>query len=352
MWTAALVVTICSAGSAPAGTLLVANKSNNTLSVFQTPRFEEVATLPTGDGPHEVEVDSTGTFAAVSNYHEEDRGSLTVVDLRDLSSRVVDLDGHTGVHGIAWLPSAERIAATSESSDSVLVIDVPRGEVVATIPVGGESPHMLVVDRAGRFAWTANVGSGSVSKIDLVQEKSVATRATGDGAEGIALSADESQLWVSNRGDGTVQVLDPIDLRELADLEIGGMPIRVELAKEGRLALVTSAVGGKITTVVAKSFEVVGEVSTRGETNWSTGRFASGLFGLLPVPVGAQLSLDGESFYVANSFGGVVVEYGLDDLEVRRRIIAGQEPDGMAVSPLDVPRQFRPEGESLGHSRR
>lgn len=333
-----VVLALFCAEIAAAGTLLVANKSENTLSVFDVPGYEEVVRLPTGDGPHEVEVDPTGTFAAVSNYHEDESGTLTVVDLRDLSTRTVDLAPYSEVHGLAWLPDGRRLVATSESGDELLLVDVENARVQSAIPIEGESPHMVVVDGVGGNAWTANVGSGSVSKVDLLARKVVATTATGDGAEGIALSPDGAQLWVTNRGDGSVSVLDPRDLSERATIEVSGMPIRAEFARDGALVLVTSAVGGEITVIDAKSLEVQGAVSTRGETNWSTGRFASGLFGLLPVPVGAQVSETGESFYVANSFGGVVVEYGLDDLEIRRQIIAGEEPDGMAVSPLDPPR--------------
>lgn len=327
------MVLFLAAETAEAGSLLVANKSENTLSVIDVEAYEEVARLSTGDGPHEVEVDPTGKLAAVSNYHEEDTGSLTVVDLRDLSQQTITLAPHSEVHGMAWLPSGGELVATSESGDALLRIDVDAGEVADAIPVEGESPHMVVVDPTGQVAWTANVGSGSVSRVDLAAGKTVATKETGEGAEGIALSPDGAKLWVTNRGEGSVSVLDATTLSQITKIEVSGMPIRVEMAREGAIALVTSAVGAKITVIDAETFEIRDMVSTRGETNWSTGRFASGFFGLLPVPVGAQVSEAGDSFYVANSFGGVVLEYGLDDLELRRRIVAGEEPDGMAVSP-------------------
>ena len=45
----------------------------------------------------------------------------------------------------------------------------------------------------------------------------------------------------------------------------------------------------------------------------------------------------GDSFYVANSFGGVVVEFSLPDFEVLRHVAAGHEPDGMAIASLSAP---------------
>ena len=112
------------------------------------------------------------------------------------------------------------------------------------------------------------------------------------------------------------------------------MAIRVELVEGHQLALVTSAVGGRITAIDTESYEVQREISTRWHSNSSSGRFLGGLFGALPVPVGAQLSASGDSFYVANSFGGLVVEFALPTLEWLRDLEAGREPDGMAVTSI------------------
>ena len=194
---------------------------------------------------------------------------------------------------------------------------------------------MVVADPTGQWAWTANVDSGSVSKIDLASRTVVATVAAGDGAEGVALASD-GRLWTAANGDGTVRVFDADTLDPLASIDVGGMAIRVELAEDHGIALVTSAVGGRITAIDMKSFEVRRQVSTRWHWKMSRGRFLGGVFGGLPVPVGAQLSAAGNSFYVANSFGGVVVEFSLPGFEALRDIEAGHEPDGMAVTSFSI----------------
>ena len=50
------------------GTLLVANKSEASVSLFRTPGYRLLAKLPTGEGPHEVAVSPDGRHALVSDY--------------------------------------------------------------------------------------------------------------------------------------------------------------------------------------------------------------------------------------------------------------------------------------------
>jgi len=317
------------------GSLLVVNKSEDSLSMIAIEDGREIARIETGRGPHEVEVDASGAVAVVSNYGTEGApgATLTRVDLRTLDASSIDLGRHTRPHGLAWLPDGRHLLATTEGTHSAILVDVDARSVVAAIPTQGERPHMVVVDPTGRWAWTANVGSGSVSKIDLVTRTVVATAAAGEGAEGIALASD-GRLWTAANGDGTVRVFDADTLDQLASIDVGGMAIRVELAENHGVALVTSAVGGRITAIDMKSFEVRREVSTRWHWKMSSGRFLGGVFGGLPVPVGAQLSATGDSFYVANSFGGVVVEFSLPGLDALRDLEAGREPDRMALTSL------------------
>ena len=54
-----------------ASSLLVVNRSDDSLSVIAIDDGREVARIETGRAPHEVEVDASGTIAVVSNYGTE-----------------------------------------------------------------------------------------------------------------------------------------------------------------------------------------------------------------------------------------------------------------------------------------
>ena len=49
------------------GTLLVLNKADNNMVVIDVATLKVVATVPTGEGPHEMTVSSDGKLAFVAN---------------------------------------------------------------------------------------------------------------------------------------------------------------------------------------------------------------------------------------------------------------------------------------------
>src|SRR5512137_2256508 len=65
------------------GTLVVLNKSEATASLIDLASGIEVATLRSGNGPHEVAVSPDGRTAVATNYgtREEPGSSLTVIDV-------------------------------------------------------------------------------------------------------------------------------------------------------------------------------------------------------------------------------------------------------------------------------
>src|SRR5690606_36212579 len=85
-------------------------------------------------------------------------------------------------------------------------------QVVARVAVG-RNPIQVHATPDGRFVYVANQGSASqpadtVSVIDTAVEAVVQTIRTGDGAHGVAVSADGRFAFVTNIGDGTVSIID------------------------------------------------------------------------------------------------------------------------------------------------
>ena len=92
--------------AAVAETLLVTNKSEASVSLIDLPGFGTVATLATGEGPHEVDVSPNGKLALVSNYGTRDApgSTLTLIDIpRARSLSEITLYDGARPHGIQWL---------------------------------------------------------------------------------------------------------------------------------------------------------------------------------------------------------------------------------------------------------
>ena len=323
-----------SAHAGGAGTLLVANKSDATVDLLDPATGERRATLSTGDGPHEIAVSPDGRTAVVSNYgHRGAPGSsLTVIDVSAAEVvRTIDLDRHRRPHGMSWL-SDKALAVTTEGSGHLLVVEPLTGRIRNEVETGQEISHMVAV--AGDRAFVANIGSGSVTAIDLVRGVKLADIATGDGAEGIDVTPDGREIWVGNRGADTLSLIDPESLEIIATLPCPGFPIRVRVTPDGSRVLVSAAESGEVVLFDrAERRELARRPLDLGTVEGFEKRLFGDRFGDSPVPVGLVVAPDGDTAWVAATQADAVAVIGVDDLAVRGLLHAGREPDGMAWAP-------------------
>jgi DNA-binding beta-propeller fold protein YncE len=112
--------------------------------------------------------------------------------------RTIDLCKHVRPRGIAWL-RRNPVLVTTESTQTLLTVDIEAGKVTAAIETDQFGSHMVALAPVHDRAFVANIDMGSVSVIDLKQPRCIANIATGDGTEGIAVSPDLREAWVGNR---------------------------------------------------------------------------------------------------------------------------------------------------------
>jgi YVTN family beta-propeller protein len=321
---------------AGAGTLLVANKSEHTLSFVSPDSGEILATVPTGRFPHEVAVSPDGSVAVVSNYGDRETAGWTLT-IVDVAARKVlgeaRLRGHYKPHGLAWLPDG-KILVTVEASQAVLVMNPMEGTVLDTIETGQRLSHMVAATADGKRAFVANIGSGTVSAIDVVKGEKIKDIETGNGAEGIAITPDGEEVWVSNRTSGTLTVIDPASLEVLDQVECKGFPIRVAITPDGKRVLVSAAGTGEVAAFNRKRRKEVARKKFEFEAvEGAEGRLFGDRFGRGPVPVGLVIHPDGDRAFVAATQADVVLVIDPSNLEILKTLRAGKEPDGMAYIP-------------------
>jgi YVTN family beta-propeller protein len=313
-------------------TLVVANKSDATVSLLNLASGEVGATLPTGEGPHEVGISPNGRFALVTNYGGRGRNnnSLTLVDIAAASVvKTIDLGEYKAPHGVEWIDD-KRAAVTVEANQALAVVDVDKGEVIQAIATDQDISHMVALDPDGQRAYTSNMGSGTISVLDLGAGERLKNIATGKGAEGIAVSA-AGQVWVTNRDDDTLTVLDAGSFATLKEISSVGFPIRATATPKGQV-LVTRARAGDLVIYDAESFEEVRTVPFDLKSLGSDGRLFRDRFGDSSVPIGVVVDDAGERAFVAHANADVITEVDLDSGEVVRLLRAGREPDGMGYS--------------------
>lgn len=341
-WSSLLSACFAAAASAaaPVGTLLVLNKSDDTVSFIDLASNEVRATLPTGDGPHEVAVSEDGKTAVVANYGDSNNPgkTLTVLDVPGKKAlRTIDLGAYSRPHGIVWLQGDE-VAVTVEASKALLVVGVNEGKVKHAIATDQVGSHMVAVSPKHRRAFTANIGSGSTTVIDLSTHKRVTDVVTGRGAEGIAVAPDGSEVWVTNRDANTVSVVDPATLKITATLEPGEIPIRVKFTPDGTRALISNAKSGDVAvfdTVTKKKITSI-PMRKEGEKMAGDARPMVAQFGDGPVPVGILMPESLSLAFVANTNADTITVIDLDTLKIVNRLTAGREPDGLGYTSLTI----------------
>ena len=193
---------------------------------------------------------------------------------------------------------------------------------------------MVVVAPATRRAFVTNIGSGSVSILDLAKNTLVANVPTGAGAEGIALTPDGKQVWVTNRAADTLSVLDAAEGKVVATVEAKGFPIRVKVTPDGRHALVSNARSGDVSVFDTVTFREVRRIRTGVEAVPGQQRLLE--FGDSPVPIGIVIAPDGSRAWVAHANADAVAVIDLRTWTAAGTLRAGREPDGMAYSPVKV----------------
>lgn len=347
-----LVAPLCVvlAASVPAqtrDTLVVLNKSEASASLLDPETGKVRATVPVGEGPHEVAVTPDGRTAVVCNYGARTPGStLTVIDLeKGEAVRTIDLrggDAPAGVdarrigrpHGIAFLPDGGHVLVTSEVSRQLLEIDLESGRIVAAVGTDQDASHMVALTPDGARAFVANIRSGSVSVIDVRERKLLKVVPTGAGAEGIAVHPTRKECWVTNRSADTVSIVDTEELEVIAELPSAKFPIRVAFTPDGEHALVSNAESGTVAVFHVAERTLAHEIAMDGEVAAEAGeeRVFGGDFGASPVPVGVLVAPDGKRAYVANTQADLVTVIDCEKWKVARRLKAGKEPDGMAYA--------------------
>lgn len=325
------------AAPAAADTLIVANKSDATVSLIDLDSGRVAATLPTGVGPHEVAVSPDGRLAAVADYGTGPApgSTLTVIDVPGARVvKTIDLGDYRRPHGLAWF-APDRLLVTAEAQQALLEVDPESGAVRRAIATGQEVSHMVAVAPDASRAFVANIGSGTVTAIDLEAGEKLADVATGEGAEGVAVGADGKRVWVTNRAADTVSAVDAASLEVVATVEPGSFPIRAEVTPDGRWVLVSNARSGTITVIDAATAEVARTLELGVEARDGAGRlfqFGEGS----PVPIGIQIAPDGRRAYVAAANADAIAVLDLEAWKIVGTLTAGREPDGMGYSTLEV----------------
>jgi DNA-binding beta-propeller fold protein YncE len=306
--------------------------NDGTATVLDAATGRVRATLPTGEGPHEVAISRDGRWALVSNYGVRGRpgSTITVIDVAGAAvARTLTVVGHQRPHGMAFLPGDTLVAVTSESSQAVLLVDVRDGRVVDTRPTSGRASHMVAVPARGDVAYTANIADGTVSAVDLRGTAAARVIPVARAPEGIAVTPDGRGVWVGSNRDSTVLVLDAARGVATDTLRGFGMPYRIAVTADGRLAVITDPVRAEVRVVSVADRAPRFTIAVPRDSLVATAEVPGS-----PSPEGVALSRDGRWAFVTLQGRNRVITIDLQRGAIVAYAPTGQWSDGIGWSPV------------------
>src|SRR6266436_2295233 len=114
-----------------------------------------------------------------------------------------------GVDHIDFSADGTYFIASCEFSAEVLKVDVASRKVVGTLKLKeGSMPQDVKLSPDGKVFYVADMHHDGIYLIDGEAFKEISFLPTGKGAHGLYASRDSKVLYVSNRGEGSVSVVD------------------------------------------------------------------------------------------------------------------------------------------------
>jgi len=134
---------------------------------------------------------------------------IRVIDLSSTKAPGATSAGMAMPQDVRLTPDGTRFVVADMNRGGIWVISSLTQRVERFIPTG-KGAHGIYPDRAGRRIFVSNRGEGSVSVLDAASLSLTATwRIPGGGSPDMGgVSADGSQLWLSGRYNSEVYVLD------------------------------------------------------------------------------------------------------------------------------------------------
>jgi DNA-binding beta-propeller fold protein YncE len=309
--------------SANAQSLLVVNQGDTSLSIVDPLSQKQIAVIaegtPTMHG-HEIATSPDGRTAYMPIFGNVGVGKPGLdgreILFIDLPSRKIvgSLDFGHGVrpHQPVLDPARKLLYVTTELDQSVTIIDPGARKILGSVPTGQPESHMLVLSHDGRRGYTANVGPGTVSVLDMIGKRTVVVVPVSSEVQRISISNDDRWIFTSDQTKPQLAVIDTATHKVKTWVPLPGTGYGTAPTPDGRFLLVAVPPTNQVAVVDLSTMQVVHKID---------------------VPAAPQEVLirpDGKIAYVSCNTSGKVAAIDLSQWKVQKLIAAGKFADGLA----------------------
>lgn len=303
------------------GMLLVVEKGGHSLAIVDPQAAKVVASVPEGGiTGHEVAASPDGRFAYVPIYGNSGVGSpgtdgsnMVIIDVA--SHKVVgNVDFGHGVrpHFPIFGPKDGMLYVTTELDHSVTIIDPKSKKIVGSVPTGQPESHMLAISHDGNRGYTANVGPGTVSVLDLHGRKTLAVIPVCAKTQRISISMDDSMVFTSDQDKPRLAVIDTTSAKVKHWIDIPATGYGSAPTIDGRWLLLAMPGANQVAVIDLKELKLAQTIDVP------------------PTPQEVLVRPDGKTAYVSCDHSNQVAEIDLSTWKVKRLIQTGKSADGLA----------------------
>jgi YVTN family beta-propeller protein len=200
-------------------TLWVLNDEGNSLT-----RIDPVTGKPHGSisvrDPYNMYYTPDGRYAIVVAEQQRSLDFRDAADMTLIHSLRVPCKG---VDHMDFSADGRYLIASCEFSGSLIKVDVARQEILGTLQLKkGGMPQDVKLSPDGSVFYVADMDADGVHLVDGDHLTYAGFIPTGKGAHGLYVSRDSRVLYVSNRDEGSISVIDFNSRKEVAKWWLGG----------------------------------------------------------------------------------------------------------------------------------
>src|SRR5215470_14275144 len=261
----------------------VSNEDDGTVSVIDTQRLEQVASVAVGKRPRGLVLSKDGRalYVAVSGLpkcpppitdeqcaklpRDAAADGIAVVDTATLKQTRL-IKGVSDPERVEITPDGKTLFVSNEDAARLTVLEVAGGKVLANIAVGRE-PEGVRLSPNGRWLIVTSENDDNIAIIDARAHRRLGMVAVGKRPRDVAFSADSRTAYVSGEGDATVyKVALPAGspAAALLTLRKEARPMGVLLDAPRERLYVSTGRGGTVAVLSPADAKLVREIAVGG----------------------------------------------------------------------------------------
>lgn len=301
--------------------LLVAQKGDHSLAIVDPGSGKVLGSVDeTGVTGHEVVASKDGRTAYVPIYGNSgvgkpgtDGSKIVAIDIA--SQKIVGtIDFKRGVRPHCPLigPKDGLLYVTTELDQTITIIDPKTLKIVGSIPTGQPQSHMLVLSHDGKRGYTANVGPGTVSVLDIPGRKVLKVIPISGDTQRIAISNDDRWVFTADQTKPQIAVIDTKTNSVAQWIPIKSPGYGSAPTPDGHWLLMALPAVNEVAVVDLGTMQATKSVPVCAD------------------PQEVLVRPDGKAAYVSCMQGDRVAEIDLGGWTVARSIATGKATDGLA----------------------